>query len=113
MAFENARERFKKAIGVLVDEKGPIKERLLIAYASQLSQVDHLHDLPAALADQFDELRYMLSDAEMPYGYGEHTAKKLHEMTDDEATELARSIYSIFLKLYELEPQESGVLGRQ
>ena len=44
----------------------------------------------------------------MPYGYGQTAAKKLHEMGDDEATELARSVYSMFLKLYELEPAETS-----
>src|SRR5262249_45509957 len=39
MPYENAQQRFKAAIGVLVDEKGPIKDRLLIAFASQLSRI--------------------------------------------------------------------------
>jgi hypothetical protein len=105
MTIENARERFKKAVRILVDEKDRIKERLLVAYASQLSGVDQDHDLPEALTAAFDGVKYALSDAEMPYGYGEHAATKIHDMTDDEASELARTIYSLFLQLHELEPQ--------
>ena len=39
MQFQNARKQFQNAVGILADEKGPIKERLLIAYAGQLSGV--------------------------------------------------------------------------
>ena len=105
MSNESARERFKKAVGILVDEKDRIKERLLVAYASQLSAIDRNHDLPESVIPAFDQVRYALSDADMPYGYGEHAAKKIHDMTDDEASEVARAIYSLFLQLYELEPQ--------
>lgn len=108
MKIETSRERFRKAVGILVDEKDRIKERLLTAYASQLSLIDQNHDLPKELVSEFEGVRYALSDAEMPYGYGEHAAKKLHDMTDEEASALARTIYSIFLKLHELEPQETS-----
>jgi len=108
MTRENAHQRFKKAVGMLVDEKGPIKERLLIAYASQLSEVDQNHDLPNTLVSEFDRVKYALSDAEMPYGYGEHAAKKIDDMTDEEASEMARTIFALFLKLHELEAQEAS-----
>ena len=108
MTTDNARERFKKAVGILADEKDRVKERLLIAYASQLSGVDQNHDLPKSLIADFDLVKYALSDAEMPYGYGEHAARKVHDMTEDEASELARSIYQLFLKLHELEPAEAS-----
>jgi hypothetical protein len=102
MSIQNVQERFQSAAGILVDEKGRIKERLLIAYASQLSGVD-LHALPPAMVKEFESLRYALSDVEMPYGYGEHAAKKIHDMSEDEAAELARSIFEMFLKLVQLE----------
>jgi hypothetical protein len=97
------RETFRKAVQILVDENEKLKERLLIAYASQLSLVRPTDPLPAGVADEFRWLRYSLSDAEMPYGYGERAAKKLHDMSDEEASELARTIFSIFLQLRELE----------
>jgi hypothetical protein len=104
MSLENGRDRFKRAIGILVDEQDRIKERLLVAYASQLSRLDPEHDLPQAIIPEFDELKNALSDAEMPYGYGERAATKLHGMSEEAASTLARTIYSIFLRLHELEP---------
>jgi hypothetical protein len=101
MEFENARKRFQEAVGVLSDERDRIKERLLIAYASQLSRIDRNGDLPGPMVKEFDELRYALSDAEMPYGYGEHAQRKLQEMSEDEASALARRIFGMFLKLHE------------
>ena len=105
MSLENGRERFKHAIGILVDEQDRIRERLLVAYASQLSHVDPKHDLPESFAPEFDGLKNVLSDAEMPYGYGEHAAKKLHDMSEEKASNLARTIFSMFLRLHELDPK--------
>lgn len=102
MPLDATRETLKKAVGVLADEKDRIKERLLIAYASQLSSIDQNHDLPDSLVPEFDEIRYALSDAEMPYGYGEHASKKLQEMSEEEASALARKIFTLFLKLQEM-----------
>lgn len=99
MNYENARQRFTNAAGILADEKSRIKERLLIAYASQLSGVDRSGDLPPSMAKEFDGLRYALSDAEMPYGYGEHAARRIHDMNEDEASALASLIFSMFLRL--------------
>jgi hypothetical protein len=103
MEFNHIRETFRRAVQILVDENEKIKERLLIAYASQLSLIRPNADLPAELIDEFQGLRYALSDAEMPYGYGERAAKKLHDMSDDEASELARTIFSLFLRICETE----------
>jgi hypothetical protein len=107
MALNHIRETFRQAVQILVDENEKLKERLLIAYASQLSLIRPSVDLPAELVDEFQRLRYALSDAEMPYGYGQRAAKKLHDMSDEEAAELARTIFSIFLRICELE---SGVI---
>jgi hypothetical protein len=102
MAVGDGRGRFEKAVGILADEEGRIKERLLTAYASQLSLVNAKEDLPADLVHELYEIRYALSDAEVPYGSGERAAKKLHDMSDEEASLLARKIFSIFLKLSKL-----------
>jgi hypothetical protein len=103
MTHNHARETFQRAVQILVDENEKIKERLLIAYASQLSLIRPIDDLPAELVDDFQQLRYTLSDAEMPYGYGQRAAKKLHDMTNQEASELARTIFTMFLRLCKLE----------
>src|SRR3990170_2471402 len=103
MELNHIRETFRRAVQILVDENEKIKERLLIAYASQLSLIRPNADLPAELIDEFQRLRYALSDAEMPYGYGQRAAKKLADMSDDEASELARTIFSIFLRICDLD----------
>jgi hypothetical protein len=59
------------------------------------------------MVEEFKRIKYALSDAEMPYGYGEHAAKKIHDMSEDEAVELARSIFRMFLSLG--HPTESSV----
>jgi hypothetical protein len=99
MALGNGRERFTQAVGILADEKDRIKERLLIAYASQLSLINAKDDLPNDLINDFFLLRNALSDAEMPYGSGERAAKKLKALNEDEASSLAKTIFSMFLKL--------------
>lgn len=107
MTIEASCEKFRKAISILAEEKGRIKDRLLVAYASQLSGIDHKHDLPARLIPEFDEVKNALSDAEMPYGYGEYAAEKLPGMSEDEASDLARRIFAIFLELREWESQRT------
>lgn len=92
-----------------MDEKDRIKERLLIAYASQLSGIDPNHDLPDSLISEFDLLKYALSDAEkMPYGYGESAAKKIHNMSEEDASVMAGRVFSMFLRLNDLESQETA-----
>ena len=92
-----------------MDEKDRIKDRLLIAYASQLSLVEAREDLPPELLDEFFLIRNALSDAEMPYGSGERAAQKLKAMSEDQSSSLARNIFSMILKLHGLgsEPTAS------
>jgi hypothetical protein len=99
MALSDGRERFTRAVGILADEKDRIKERLMMAYASQLSRINAREDLPPELVDEFCRLRLAISDAEMPYGYGERAAAKVRHMSDEQASELARSIFEMFLRL--------------
>jgi hypothetical protein len=98
MALNDGRERLTRAVGILADEKERIKQRLLTAYASQLSRVNAQEDLPPDLLEEFCQLRNAISDAEMPYGYGERAAKKIQSMNEEEASALARSIFKMFLK---------------
>lgn len=104
MVLNPIRERFRRAVEILVDENEMLKERLLIAYASQLSEIRPKLDLSDEVTDEFCWLRYTLSDADMPFGYGERAAKKLHDMSDAEAAEVARTIFSIFQRVCGLEP---------
>jgi hypothetical protein len=103
MAEQTTADRFRKAVGILVDEQGRIKERLLTAFASQLSAVDPERDIPRSMMSEFDAFRNVLSDAKMPYGYGEHAATKLKQMSDEDASALARQIFAMFLRLNALE----------
>ena len=102
MSLENGRERLERAVGILVDEKDRIKERLLVAYASQLSRIHRTEDLPEHLIGDFAELKNAVSDAEMPYGFGENASKKIKALSEDEASRYARTIYSMFLRNFEL-----------
>jgi hypothetical protein len=106
MAFQNVRERFQKAVGVLADEKGRIKDRLLVAYASQLSNLDPTA-LPRLISEEFQALKIALSDADMPYGYGERAAKKIHDMTEDEAAKQAQAIFRMFLTVDQMEMESA------
>jgi len=99
MTRQEVQAAFQRAVGALADEKGRIKERLLVAYASQLSSVRPQEDMPEALADEFRAIRYSLSDEGMPYGYGQHAAKKLDDMTEDEASDLAGRLFALYVKL--------------
>ena len=107
MSHDHVCKVFQKSVGILLDEKGRIKERLLTAYASQLSSIGPKVDLPEPLREEFMDIRYSLSDEGMPYGYGEHAAEKLEELSEDEASEIARKIFALFLKLLEeKQPRE-------
>lgn len=109
MALNDGRQRFMRAVRILADEQGEIKERLLTAYAAQLSRVNPRDDLPAELLPDYYEFRNAISDADVPYGSGERAAKKIHDMTDDQASALADSIFDMFLRLSG-HPAEQSVL---
>ncbi len=107
MGLDNGSQRFARAVEILVDDPQPIKQRLLVAYASQLSLIDVRHDLPEELLDEFCELRNALSDAEMPYGSGQRAAEKIEAISEEEASAWARKILAMFLQLRELEVKHS------
>ena len=110
MALEDGRERFRRAVGILVDEKDRIRKRLLVAYASQLSLIDPSNDLPEDLVADFIRLKLGLSDAEMPYGYGDRASEKTTNMSEDEASQCAKGIFDLFLKLSAGEMREPHAL---
>jgi hypothetical protein len=103
------RDRFERAVRILAAEKGRIKERLLIAYASQLSLINPPADVPDELLTDFYLLKKSLSDAEMPYGEGERAADKVKAMSEDEASAAAGEIVSFFLRLSGLELSRPAV----
>lgn len=99
---EQVTRQFTQAVQCLVDESGPIKERLLIAYVSQLSQLDPQTDIPEAIASDFRTVRMRLSQDEVVGDKG-NAASLIEEMTQREASEIADSIFSIFLRLHNLQ----------
>ena len=101
-------KRFERATRILADEKGRIKERLLIAYASQLSLIDAKSDLPDELQNDFFLLKDSLSDAEMPYGSGQRAAEKIQAMSEDQASAKAAEIFALFVRLSPAESAHSA-----
>ncbi len=99
MSREQGRQRFQRAVTVLATEKDRIKERLLVAYASQLAGIHPETDLPEPMVAKFDRLRYRLSEADIPYGYGEHAAQKIKHMSEDDAATVAGEIVNMYLEL--------------
>lgn len=108
MALSDGRERFTRAVRILADEKGEIKERLLMAYAAQLSRLNLKNDLPADLLPDYYEFRNTISDADVPYGSGERAAKKIRDMTDDQACALADSVFDMFLRISGLPAEQAA-----
>lgn len=102
MTTENARERFKDAVGILADEKGGIKERLMIAYISQLSRIDPNKDLPDRMVSEFDAIKFTLT-TETVEGDRGTVSKELKRISDDEASRIARQIFDLFLEVYDIK----------
>jgi hypothetical protein len=102
MPTENARERLKRAVGILVDEPGPIRERLLTAYASCLAMLD-ASELPRSVAAEMDRLKIELGESEVPGDTGTASGE-IHAMDDEQASRTARKIYELFLEAFEMEP---------
>jgi uncharacterized membrane protein len=102
-----ARACLAAAAAILDEDQRPIKDRLWIAYASQLSQVDK-QDLPESIRDEFWQLRYALSDADMPYGDGQRAKQKIAALTDEEAASAAESIRSMQAEITSARPASRG-----
>jgi hypothetical protein len=109
MTIENARERFKQAIGILADEKGCIKERLMIAYSSHLLQIDPEQELPEPLATDFIAIKYRLTTDQVVGDRGT-VSKEIEKIDDEEASQIARQLFEMFLEVYDLKEtnHESG-----
>lgn len=101
MTSESTRERFKQAVRILADEPGTIKQRLMIAYVSQLSQIDAAHELPEQMIDEFDRLKVVLSEDEVVGDRGK-PSQELERMSDEDASKLARRVFEMFLEIYNL-----------
>jgi hypothetical protein len=98
MAWEKANQRFENAVRCLVDEPGRIKERLLVAYVSQLSGLDPDEDLPGELVSPFGAIRAQLREDQVPGDRG-NPALQLDKMTERDASRMAGDILSMFLEL--------------
>ena len=68
--------------------------------------IDPKNDLPEEMVADFIELKLGLSDAEMPYGYGDRASDKIANMSEEEASQYAKRIFDLFLKLSGLETKE-------
>lgn len=101
MTHENAKNRFTKAVKCLVDERGPIKERLEIAYVSQLSQIDPSTDLPADMVTEFDTMRIRLGEDQVQGDRG-NAASQLNKISESEASKIAGRVFSMFLRLHDI-----------
>ncbi len=99
MSLETGKQRFTNAVRCLVDEPGPIKERLLIAYVSQLSAIDPVQDLPGELGSQFGTIQVRLGEDQVQGDRGS-AASQLKKMSDETACEIAGEIFSLFLDLH-------------
>lgn len=99
MSLETGKRRFANAVRCLVDEPGGIKERLMIAYVSQLSGIDPEDDLPADLVSPFDAVRIRLGEDQVVGDRG-NPASQLKKMTDREACEIANEVFRMFLRLH-------------
>jgi hypothetical protein len=110
MITANARERFKNAVGILADEKGGIKERLMIAYTSQLSRIDPNRELPDRFVSEFDGVKFTLTTHEVDGDRGTVT-KELKKISDDDASRIARRIFDMFLEVHDLKEtnHEAGI----
>jgi hypothetical protein len=102
MPHRDARERFKLAVGILADEKGRIKDRLLTAYVSQLATLDPHADLPPRMVPQFDRLKIRLNESEVVGDRG-NASLKIKALSEDEASDVAKQIFSMFLDISGLE----------
>jgi hypothetical protein len=110
MTTENARVRLRDAVGILVDEKGRIKQRLMVAYVSQLSRIDPDHELPDHIVPIFDALRFTLTTDVVAGDCGTVSAE-LESISEEEASKIARQVFDMFLEVHELKESshESGI----
>lgn len=110
MQREEIDERLQRAVAILVDEHGRIKDRLKVAYISQLAEIPVPADLPDELAGRFDTISFQIS-TDGRRGDGATVSKELEQMSDGEASQKAREIFNIFLAsrgLKELDEQLSS-----
>ena len=103
---ENARARLRNAVQILAEEKGGIKERLEVAYISQLSLIDHLRELPEDLASTLGSISFTLSTDECRGDTGT-VAKELKLLSEDDASNIAHQIFEMFLEVYDLKAPEA------
>ncbi|MCA9028192.1 MAG: hypothetical protein KDA86_23480 [Planctomycetaceae bacterium] len=95
-------ERFAKAVGILVEEPGGIKDRLMIAFISQLSEIPVPVDLPEPFAAEFDSISFEI-DSDGRRGDEGTVSKELKNISTDEASRIARRIYGLFLAMNNLQ----------
>ena len=101
MTHDQAKRLFRKAVECLVDEGGPVKERLLIAYATQLSRIAP-SELPPKMVSGFDGFQVKLGQDEVVGDRG-NAAAEIAKMSDAEASDIARAVFAMFCDLHDIE----------
>lgn len=101
MSLEDGKHRITKAVRCLVDEPGAIKDRLLIAFVSQLSGLDPPNDLPDELVVPFEVIQIRLNQDQVVGDRG-NPVSQLEKISEQEACETAGKLFDMFLKLHDI-----------
>ncbi len=96
MSKPNARQRLREAVHILTSEEGSLKHRLMLAYISQLFEINPERDLPKSLQDPFQRLRVVLTQDEVVGDTGS-VSRELDRISEEDAQEIARRIFEMYL----------------
>jgi len=104
-------ERFAEAVQTLIGD-GPVKQRLIRAFAEHLGDLDGA-DLPPALRPGFSELQTALS-RRAPVGTESRVQASVQKMSAAEATDCAGTIVDLYAaligRLERAEPRKASAL---
>jgi hypothetical protein len=106
MTHEHAKQQFTQAIRVLVDDASAIKERLIVAFTTQLERLNPQADLPESLVSRFADLKTRLICYDRQGDKGNVTSQ-VRAMSDSEAGEVADEIFDMFLELHGIQARET------
>ncbi len=105
MNSPNAQERLREAVHILTSEEGSLKHRLMLAYISQLFEIDPQRDLPQKLQEPFQRLRVVLTQDEVVGDTGT-VSRELERISDEDAQEIARRIFEMYLAVSHEESKD-------
>jgi len=93
---QDVRARLVEAVRILTSDEGTLKHRLMLAYVSQLLEIEPDRDLPEHLRERFQRLRIRLAQDEVVGDTGS-VSRELQRMSDEDANEIAREIFGLYL----------------